>query len=92
MAELRDPRRGLGIEAVVDPRSAALARHDTGLAQHLQVVGDRRLAHAAAIREVAGTDLAVRCQLLDDGEARRLRERLKDLHVLFHAHRIYRPT
>ena len=52
------------------------ARHDAGLLQDLQVLGDRRLGHAEAAGGV--TDRRRACgQALDDAAADRVRERLE---------------
>jgi hypothetical protein len=82
MTEIRKARGCLRLQPVVDPGPATFAAHHPGLAQHLEVMGDGGLTHAAAIGEVAGADLSVGRQLLNDRQSRRFGERLQDLHVI----------
>lgn len=46
------------LDAVVDPRSAALPGDQARLAQHLRMVGDRRAARGERAGQVAHADLA----------------------------------
>ncbi len=83
----------LGSERVVDPGAAPLAHHPTGVAQHLEVMGDRGLADVAAVHEVAGADLVGVAQLAQDREPRRIRGGLEQAHVgiglALHVRRMY---
>src|SRR6516162_1746975 len=54
--------------------SAAPAAHESGALEHLQVLGDRRLAHGEGARQLHHTRLAGR-QAREDGTARRIGER-----------------
>ena len=72
---------GLGPERVVDPGAAPLAVHPTGVAQHLEVMGDRGLADVAAVHEVAGADLVGVAQLAQDREPGRVGGGLEQAHV-----------
>ncbi len=88
MPQVREARRRLRFEAVVDPGPATFAAHNTGLAQHLQVMRDGGLADPATIREVARADLTVGSELLNDREPRGLCESLENLHVIHAGHYI----
>ena len=59
---LSTPRSALSCStrAVVHPRAVLTARDETGFAEHLQVVADRRLALAHRSRQFAGAHLAGR--------------------------------
>ena len=67
-----------GHQPVVDPRPA-LARDldEPGLAQHFQVVRDRRLGQAERADEVADADLVRAGQPVDDRHAARVGQRLE---------------
>ena len=73
-------------ERVDDVRAAALARDHARIAEHLEVVADRRLADGAALGEVAGTHRVVAGnELPDDGEADGIGQRLEESDVVVHA-------
>jgi hypothetical protein len=69
------------VQAVVDPRPAALGGDDTRLSQHLQVMRHGRLGDVAAGAEVAGADGPVGAQLADDREPDRIGQCLEHTDV-----------
>jgi 3'-5' exoribonuclease len=67
----------LGDETVIRPRPAAAGLHEPGLAQHPQVVRDRRLRETELRDEDAHTDLIRAGEPVHDRNARRIGERLE---------------
>src|ERR1035437_829966 len=79
--ELPQPPQRLGPDRIVDPGSPPLTLNPTGLAQHLEVVRDRGLAHPAAVCEVAGADRALDAQLAKDCQPGRIGDGLEQEDV-----------
>ena len=65
----------VGHEPVVRPRPAAARLDEPGVAQHLQVMGDRRLREVERRVEVADAALLGRGEPVDDRDARRVGQR-----------------
>ena len=78
---------------MVRPGAATRRVDETGLTEHLQMVGDRRLREVERVDEIADADLAGCGQLVDDRDARRVGERLelrRELVALVHRQRLRR--
>src|SRR5262245_60137469 len=80
---LRDPVLRAGERRRIEPIHTALGDpahfDDTGLAQHTQVLGDRRLGHTKVTGELARRLLSAR-EPVDDPSPGRIRQRLEDRH------------
>jgi len=74
--KLSDGGESLRHQTVVGPRAAPGPGHEPGVAEHLEVMADRRLAQPQRSRQVAYAGLAVPCRLdqADQLEAGRLRD------------------
>src|SRR5918911_515185 len=72
-----------------DRRPLAPRADEAGLAQHAQVLGDRRLADGKRVAEIAGADLRLLRQPLHHPEANRVRECLQLAHELCIGHGLH---
>jgi hypothetical protein len=71
--------QGFGLDVIKGPQPPALGVDDPRLAQHLEVVGDRRLGELEQRYELADTDLAgMLSEHVDELEADGVAERLGD--------------
>lgn len=82
-----DGLRRVGLDRVVAPAPLLAATDEAAGAEHLHVMGKRRLLDAKSVEQLAGADFAALAQGTHNGEAVLIAQRLKHLkHVVIHPH------